>query len=975
MAMRAPIKIKYSPRRVGGLVTQNNYIGAQTVAGRRGTLPTFTNINAVFVSKAGSDSAPGTMAAPFLTIGKGLSALAGAIVYVVILDSGTYNEQLDWTVANSGLYAADGQAPTIKCARGAIFGTYGVSSALGDSGSGPSDATGYYVNQTTGNDGTGSRGHRNLPFKTIQAALAANAGYFTGGRVYIQDAATYTEDLDILGQNVTIRTTVGFIPTLVKATLSGVHLTNSGAAATATITGIKFSEPAGSTGKIFSPGANPTNFIITNCQLQGDNYAIYINDTTSYYSLINSNLFGQNVSSIYHTKSHTACAITNTYFGTMNCSGPVLNYPMAGYNLLLTISQSSFIGCSGPSASGTAYFDNSNSSGTSVGISGCIFSGSVSRSLSGDAIHIYKSDTGAGTSSTFTISNCYFSYFKQCAIEFVTYSVASSGNSTGAINATNCIAFKCSQSGQTYADFSHEANLDPFAGGVNNYCVFLATNCASFSSGRAGFEFAYTGGVTLLGTANMVCTNCVSINAASYGFEAISGSLPDGLTRMTVTGCAETASGTQGFHAANSADGGPYHVATCSYSCIGSLIGTNSGATITFGNEVLQQDPLFVNTAPGSESLALQPASPCWFTGSATSGTSMGFDPSNAGYTLQIDAANVTVDGIIFDGDPNFEVGIYCTTNATGSIADHCSFTGLGLGGAYPYVGGQVLNCSFATNGNGVLLYPYGITATHNVGNACGGALFLNFASNTDIENNTAYGCLYGQYDAVGVTGGISNNNIYSNSGAYDYAGDQQLTYTDAFTLDPSRSGSLDSHSLTTNPLLANPAAGDLTLKSIAGGYLYESPCIKAGSDGKDMGSYDVTYTEPQTDSIIIDFGIAGWRNPDKIKRSKVYVNLATGQTESGRTFGQFSAQRTRRQFVWENLNDMPKDQRDALEALVTCGQVAVQINFDGIDDNAHWKNYYVDLAEAFDWTELGDLGYADDSTPTPVGSVAFVEA
>ena len=128
MAARDPIRIRYNPSRTY-VNTQNNYVGAQDTAGRRGTLPTFTDLNTRYVAKTGSDSGAGTSADPYLTIQHGLNNIAGAFLYVVVQDSGIYRENLSIAIAGgspSGLYAADGETPTVSPIHGASPGTFGA---------------------------------------------------------------------------------------------------------------------------------------------------------------------------------------------------------------------------------------------------------------------------------------------------------------------------------------------------------------------------------------------------------------------------------------------------------------------------------------------------------------------------------------------------------------------------------------------------------------------------------------------------------------------------------------------------------------------------------------------------------------------------------------------------------------------------------------------------------------------------------
>lgn len=69
MAQHPKLKFLHSPSRTYPSLAQGNYVGAQSTAGRRGTLPTFTDGNSYFIAKTGSDANAGTAAAPKLTLG------------------------------------------------------------------------------------------------------------------------------------------------------------------------------------------------------------------------------------------------------------------------------------------------------------------------------------------------------------------------------------------------------------------------------------------------------------------------------------------------------------------------------------------------------------------------------------------------------------------------------------------------------------------------------------------------------------------------------------------------------------------------------------------------------------------------------------------------------------------------------------------------------------------------------------------
>ena len=151
--------------------------------------------------------------------------------YISIDDSSTYNEavfapwQYDMSLTSAyGLYAADGQAPTFQLSRGAILGTYGPNNSARNVTGTPN----YYINQTTGNDGTGARNNPAKPFKTISGALA-NGAVTAADDFQVTDSAIYIENLTLPNVGLggfTLRAANGQTPTLRPLNLGIVHVTS-----------------------------------------------------------------------------------------------------------------------------------------------------------------------------------------------------------------------------------------------------------------------------------------------------------------------------------------------------------------------------------------------------------------------------------------------------------------------------------------------------------------------------------------------------------------------------------------------------------------------------------------------------------------------------------------------------------------------------------------------------------------------------
>ena len=371
----------------------------------------------------------------------------------------------------------------------------------------------------------------------------------------------------------------------------------------------------------------------------------------------------------------------------------------------------------------------------------------------------------------------------------------------------------------------------------------------------------------------------------------------------------------------------------------------------------------FAGTGIGTENASLVAPDPNNFTGNV-------FADKNIGSNSALVKSNIawTLNGLYVVGQQNMEGG--CTYFSRGTnftdfslTVKYCDFTDCGNFGIQMKYG-SVSKCLFATSGYGVQNKSGEIL--NCTFRECPSAAVAQYSQAPKIWNISVYACAYGVYLSLGMSCDIRNC-ILSGNGVYDYSGDGEIFYSCVGTLDPSRVGFLDTQSITSNPLFVAPMSGNLQLKSIAGGYHFDSPCI-----GKDMGAWDCTYTQPQTESVLIDFGTPGWTNPDNVKHSMILVNGSSGQTESGRTYGQFSAAKERVNFTWASNCDMPAAQVEALKDLIKCGRVEVEIDFTGGDA---WTNWCVDIGEALTWEEDPATGYTDDAVPTPVASIAFVEA
>jgi hypothetical protein len=109
------IKFKYNEVNAS-TKTALNAVGATDSLTLRTLGFTPSDSNTIYVAKTGNDSTgDGTSALPVLTIAKALTLCTATKVYIVIKDSGTYEETgIDFTGDCTGIYSALGQTPTLN---------------------------------------------------------------------------------------------------------------------------------------------------------------------------------------------------------------------------------------------------------------------------------------------------------------------------------------------------------------------------------------------------------------------------------------------------------------------------------------------------------------------------------------------------------------------------------------------------------------------------------------------------------------------------------------------------------------------------------------------------------------------------------------------------------------------------------------------------------------------------------------------
>ena len=396
--------------------------------------------------------------------------------YIVIADSETYSEGLRANFYNDiltgyGIYAADGSAPTFKRRRGATPGTYGAgNSARAVLSASPN----YYINQTTGDDGTGARGNPALPFKTIQAALS-DGSITAGDVIQIQDSAAYTEDLSLGTLNLTIQAAAGQTPSLHPATKTStsVHLTVGASSPTVNLSGILF-DGQGTAGKLLNTASSPVvNFY--DCSLS--RYAAMGIINPSLYSCSFSEFDGGGVK-----------RAENSYI------------KLSGESLTASVLYRSTVRITGINQIGISASGN-----TAVGASECLFLGE------GGFVTLANSGGSPGFSQTYAYANEFDKCFLVCA-----------ANNLGALSivrafvAENYINMSGAQA-YTYAALSSQVLGVLFASLTNSSFSVGAYNNVVAGAGSSYLHHITSSAVFSSASRN---TNNTSINASIVGLDA-----------------------------------------------------------------------------------------------------------------------------------------------------------------------------------------------------------------------------------------------------------------------------------------------------------------------------------------------------------------------------------------------------------------------------------------------------------------------
>lgn len=887
--------------------------------------PIFTDTNTKYVAKTGSDAAAGTAAAPYLTITKALSVLTGAFTYAVVQDSGVYSEQL--TVAYDaneagGLFAAEGQEPTITLIRGAIPGTYGARIDGRVKFSTGAGATFYYVSKL-GNDGTGARGNSSLPFLTITAALADGARV-ANDTIQIQDSGVYREDLDAAALAVTIQAADGQMPTLTAVTATGDHVkANAGIALR--LYGLTLTDPVQATGHtVIVTG----DLEVYDCTFNYNAQQIAATGAKT-VAIVNCLFYGSHKEAIVSANEVATIAWTVTNCAFLNCATIGVGHGIrtifiqknGACSPVVTLTSCTFRDCSGDAD--VVYISDLTA----------VFKGYAIACLHEDGRDVvtlrsaYEQSIGSAVGSEMILTNC-------LARGLGGGFVAQIATAHFAI-CRGCVAQDCMKVGST----------SPFATPCDFHGV-NATNCASLNSGVAGFSPAGAAGTDVI-------VNCVAINPATFGFAGYN---------FGYRNCAEHGSGTFSVKFTSAAS-------TLTYCCFGTAMEPTNLRGVGF----VDGDPRFASDTAGEEDCALLADSPA--INVSSTGNPIGLDNPLIDVTSLADP--FSIDGISFESDPNFLNGIRAARALAADLSvDWCSFHGMGTQAVSLANRGAARQCLFADlSGSGVNALEAGVIAERCVGSACGGAAVLNAGVGASIIHVTAHGGGFGQRDFGSVSAAVQRDNVYAGASGLDYDGVGVQQTSDVVLLS---AGASVEDGTRRDPLFRDVLAADLRLQAVAVGFPYDSPAIGIASDGGDAGAYDFHYGPLSLSWTELDFGTGAgdaalsWINPDHVPRQVVALKAVQVDTFGGDTDSFAAAYTLEHVLTWQADAKMPVAQREALLALFRHASSEVQVTFDG---GATWTPCRLLKDKGPSYAELSGTFYSKDEVPRPLTELVLRES
>ncbi len=956
------------PGTTGGVMTWDwaasggggHYVAmAVAIVGVDSGAQTFTTANTKFVSKRGDDSNTGTSLDPFLTIQPAMDLLAGAFLYACVLDSGRYGEEqinVDMNLNSGGLYAKDGQAPTLSVDRGANPTTLGARKVGRKKFSAGNYPDTFYFVSKAGNDGTGTRGDPALPFLTMQAAVNDGARV-AADTLRIQDSGAYQEEVTIAAASgaITIEAADGQIPTMIPLA-APVNNEMIRAQDDTNVYGMTFIGNQWVIGDATTYGIQGIAAVmeIHDCTfvrggLQVNASVPNVPATLDGVKTINCHFFRAGIVAlrIFDLAAPVGvCTVTNCWFEE-TCYPKADPLQQSRSDILLRMS--------GTLQTIPSLRIDHMTSWDCRGHACVILDSLAGAGVGGGPTMIWHSEFKAPgplheTKGVYAASNSWAGvvpdyFLRNVLFENLGGSAVHLDSNVPDANAPACLNITARKCCQLTTD--PVIDIDSNQGGTWNDILILDAPNVAFSVDDAA------GGQTIF-------TNCVSINAGTDAWY-IAGDLT---SIIQWNNCAEKGSVNNAINAPNAPAG--YN----RYSILDSPI-----VGIPYGEGSSQGDPLFLSIVVDNENMSYSASSPC--IGAANDQATIGKrQPIVQLFASGANARTFQLDGFILDGDKYFHSGYSVPRRFTNrQVIAFCTFQNLGVDGVHASSAVEVKNCFFKTLGMGIVTTDFGNDIHHNVGWKCGGAFVMIGEVASDVRNNTAYGCEYGQFDSADSASITRKNNVFADNGTRDYGGVGEQSYSDV--------GTIDDDAIVTNgsrlhPLFRDVENEDLRIQAVALGFAFDSPAKGLGDDDKDAGAFDITYGSLSLTWTTVDFATGAgdpdtaYRNPVTYQRIVRPVKLTEGEKANGDFYSTAAAFVVEHVFEWTPNAAMPSAQVTALQAIYETGDGECQLSFDA---GGSWIPVRVVRGQEFRYQEIQGLAYSDDSVHTPVNRLVFRES
>lgn len=694
---------------------------------------------------------------------------------IVFIDSEVYEEpSLDVHIPGLRIVAADGCAPTIKPAKGAVPGTYGARKIGREKFSLGSGTTFYYVSKD-GDDSTGTRGDEELPFLTVQAALD-DGSRIAGDTIQIEDSNIYREFISIGSLDVTIQAADGQTPTLVLLQ----QLSHS-----TTMLDIY--------GIVVSGKGMTCPFQAWDCTFaDGDSFIQAASSAVS--RAVNCSFL------------KVTLQITGTPFEATNCyfSG----FASQSSQSQIANSVGSMKRCT--FADGAVLVVTGSTNYKGFLLSNCYFFNNPA--IAGSTLNL------RGSGATRTLISVIDCVFENCATGIAM--VPGSGGDACFMALDNCF-FR-----STISAYGFKID-NTGASGAGYYAI---RNCASIGATADCFKSSYTGSFT----AETIFKGCIAINAGVYGFDVPAGPLNNFIEGCLEQG---SGTGSVFFTTPGDPED-PVLGVTYSFlgtATAGSVtLDSNSAiADPDFMSIVVGAENIAL--APSSPGILLFTPFNGEFSKGAQSYSNCG--RSGALVEVCVDSCKldgIFFEGSKNDmGALRFRKSF---PSQSGEVI-YCSFINTGNEGIFALRGNYSSNKFYGCFGNGIEVVGENSVLRNNTGVNIAGALILNGSAVPEIRHNSSFAAYAGQYDFK-LLGGDYAANIFSASGSFDYVGGSEQGYSDIESLSPDAridansvqknplyqdpyNGDLRLHALALGYSFDSPAKGLAEDGTDAGAFLY----------------------------------------------------------------------------------------------------------------------------------------------------------